>query len=134
MHMIPALEKMISQPSSGSPPVAPAPPCNLPGIAELEASLTRLSELPAAEGQAAALALARSLTGKTAQARYAAFLKRVPARLALAARHQQGPKLARTIDDWQEATRLSASAGPLTLDAHMVAHEMAMKLVRLGQP
>jgi len=105
-----------------------------PGIAELEVTLSRLSGLSAAEGQAAALALARSLTGKTAQARYAAFLKRVPARLAAAARHQQGPKLARTIDDWQEATRLANTAGPLTLDAHMVAHEMAMKLVRLGQP
>ena len=101
-----------------------------PGIAELEANLAALPS----GGQPAALALARSLTGKAASARYEAFLERVPALLAQAARQQRGAQLQRTIDDWQDAMKLAASAGPLTLDPHMVAHELAMKLVRAHQP
>ncbi|WP_439533380.1 DNA polymerase III subunit delta' [Polymorphobacter sp.] len=105
-----------------------------PGLAELDASIARLTTLPPADAHAAALALARSLTGKTASARYAAFLERVPAVLAAAARQQQGARLARTIDDWQAANRLAASAGPLTLDPHMVAFDLATRLARLNLP
>lgn len=100
-----------------------------PGIAELEASLAGLPQ----GGEAAALALARSLTGKAASARYEAFLERVPTLLAEAARTQRGTRLQRTIDDWQDAVKLAGGAGPLTLDPHMVALELAMKLVRASR-
>jgi DNA polymerase-3 subunit delta' len=101
-----------------------------PGIAELEASLAALPH----GGQAAALTLARSLTGKAASARYEAFLARVPALLAERARGQRGARLQQTLDDWQDAMKMTAAAGPLTLDPHMVALELAMKLVRAALP
>jgi DNA polymerase-3 subunit delta' len=105
-----------------------------PGLADLDASIQHLTRLPPAEATAAALALARSLTGKTASARYTAFLERVPGVLAQAARQQRGPQLVRTIEDWQAASRLAASAGPLTLDPHTVAFDLASRLARLNRP
>jgi len=104
-----------------------------PGIAELDASIARIVALPPAQAHGAALELARGLAGKAASARYAAFLERVPIVLAEAARGQLGEERARTIEDWQAASQLAASAGPLTLDAHMVAFDLASRLARIAQ-
>lgn len=103
-----------------------------PGIAALETALARLPLLPPAEADAAALALARSLAGKTAIGRYNALLERAPAILAQAARSQSGPRLARTLDDWQAATTLAASAARLSLDPQTVAFALTRKIARLA--
>jgi DNA polymerase-3 subunit delta' len=103
-----------------------------PGLADLEASMTALATLAPREAQAAALALARSLTGKAASARYTAFLDRAPALFAAAARHQRGAQLARTIEDWQAAQRLATNAGPLTLDPQTVVFDIASRLARVN--
>ncbi len=103
-----------------------------PGVAALETTMVQLATMPAAEADAAALALARSLAGKTATGRYAAFLARAPTLLAEAARTQSGPRLAQTIEDWHAVTTLAASAGPLTLDPLTVSHDIARRIARLG--
>jgi DNA polymerase-3 subunit delta' len=103
-----------------------------PGVAALETSMMQLARLPAAESEAAALALARSLAGKTAAGRYTAFLARAPNLIAEAARTQSGARLARTIDDWHAASTLAATAGPLTLDPLTVVHDIARRIARLG--
>lgn len=105
-----------------------------PGIAALETALARLPGLPPQEADSAALSLARSLAGKTAAGRYQALLERAPAILAEAARHQSGPRLLRTLDDWQAATKLAASATPLSLDPQTVAFALTQKIARLAHP
>lgn len=105
-----------------------------PGIAALEAALSRLPGLPPQEAAAAAAALARSLCGKTAVGRYQALLERAPAILAEAARSQTGARLARTIEDWQSATKLAASATPRSLDPQTVAFALTQKIARIGLP
>ncbi|WP_416908673.1 MAG: DNA polymerase III subunit delta' [Polymorphobacter sp.] len=104
-----------------------------PGIADLETALAALPGLPPAEAEAAALGLARSLAAKTAGGRYQALLARTPAILAAAARHHSGPRLAQTLDDWQDATSLAASAGPLSLDPQTVAFALTRKIARLAR-
>ncbi len=104
-----------------------------PGIAALDASLAQIATMPAAQAEAAALSLARSLSGKTAVGRYTAFLERVPAILAEAARTRSGPRMAQTIEDWRDASVLAASAGPLSLDPQTVALELARKVAQLAK-
>lgn len=102
------------------------------GIAALEEQLADLAVTPRAAAPAKALALARSLAGKANTPRYEAFLELAPAMLASAARTRSGPALARTLANWESATRLAASAVALSLDPQAVAFDLAGKVAALA--
>jgi DNA polymerase-3 subunit delta' len=76
-------------------------------------------------------ALARALTGKSAQPRYEAFLERVPAYLAREARRRTGPSLAATLDAQARAREMAGAATGLSLDAQATVWEMAGLLADL---
>jgi DNA polymerase III subunit delta' len=83
--------------------------------------------LDALDGSAnAALSLARSLAGKSAQPRYEAFLELVPQRIATAARMQRGAALAESLDRYERAAKLAQEALPLQLPAEQVALQLAL--------
>lgn len=94
-------------------------------IAGLIGDLDALASAPAAMAAGRALALARSLGGKTAASRYEAFLGLVPTYIAGASRGRSGPRLAQGIALWERANALSASAMGLSLDPQSVAFELA---------
>ena len=94
-------------------------------IAGLIGDLDALASAPAAMAAGRALALARSLGGKTAASRYEAFLGLVPTYIAGASRGLSGPRLAQGIALWERANALSASAMGLSLDPQSVAFELA---------
>lgn len=77
------------------------------------------------------LALARSLSGKTAQPRYEAFLDRVPGFIAEQARDREGEALKNALDAHVDARALASSARALSLDAHGSVVEMAGIVSRL---
>jgi DNA polymerase-3 subunit delta' len=103
------------------------------GIALLEEQLVELSKTPPEAAPAKAMALARTLAGKTNGARYAAFLELAPAMIADAARHRRGPALARALADWEAASTLAAGAVPLSLDPQAVAFDIAGKVAALAR-
>lgn len=76
--------------------------------------------------------IARQLGTKAAQARYEAYLDRVPARIVAEARRRQGPALANAVLLWEEARRISESAVHLSLDPATTAFELASMLAKLG--
>lgn len=78
------------------------------------------------------MALARELTGKAAQARYEAFLERVPARIAAQSQLLSGPALEAAISLWEQARALADGAIRLSLDPHTTIFELATMLVRLA--
>ena len=90
-------------------------------IEGLTRALDDLAAAPPPRRQGKALAIAKSLAGKTAQPRYEAFLELVPARLAAAARSRPAALAA-----WEKAHDLASGALPLQLDAQSVAFELAM--------
>jgi DNA polymerase-3 subunit delta' len=99
-------------------------------IGTLTASLERL----ATSGTTAdALALARSLAGKTAQARYEAFVELVPGFLAERARTMSGPALAKAVLLWEKAHALAGEAVPLAYDPRAVAFELAGHVAELAR-
>ena len=77
-------------------------------------------------------ALAKSLALKAAQPRYEAFLDRVPAFIAGAARTRQGSALRTALDSYDAARNLAASARGLSLDAQGTVFEMAGLVARLA--
>jgi len=77
-------------------------------------------------------ALAKALALKAAQPRYEAFLDRVPAFIAAAARTRQGPALRTALDSYDAARNLAASARGLSLDAQGTVFEMAGLVARLA--
>jgi DNA polymerase III subunit delta' len=87
-----------------------------------------------ANGQGDAMALAKSLGGKTAQARYEAFVELVPAFIAGAARERTGASLARALQLWEKAHALAAEAVPLAYDPQVVAFELAGYVGELDNP
>jgi len=103
------------------------------GVAALAETLADLAESPPEAAPAKAMALARTLAGKTNGARYAAFLELAPAMIADAARHRRGPALARALADWEAASTLAASAVPLSLDPQAVAFDIAGKVAALAK-
>jgi DNA polymerase-3 subunit delta' len=103
------------------------------GVAALAETLAELAETPPDVAPAKAMALARTLAGKTNGSRYAAFLELAPAMIADAARHRRGPALAQALADWEAASTLSASAVPLSLDPQAVAFDIAGKVARLAR-
>lgn len=82
-------------------------------------------------GNARRVKLARALTGKTAQLRYEAFLDRVPAYIAQAARTREGPALAVALDAHIAARELAGVAVGLSLDPQATVFEMAGIVARL---
>jgi DNA polymerase-3 subunit delta' len=76
--------------------------------------------------------LAKRLAGKAAQARYEAFLERVPARIASHARSLGGDALARAVAMWEQARGLAESAVRLSLDPQAVVFELAGLLAALA--
>ena len=76
--------------------------------------------------------LARALAGKPAQARYAAFLERAPARIAAVARTQSPAMLDRTVALWREARDIADRAIRQSDDPQVTTFEMAGLLARLA--
>jgi DNA polymerase-3 subunit delta' len=77
-------------------------------------------------------ALARTLGTKAAQARYEAYLDRVPARIAAEARQREGPALTMALGLWEDARRISESAVHLSLDPAATTFELATMLAKLA--
>jgi DNA polymerase-3 subunit delta' len=71
------------------------------------------------------VALARTLAGKAAQARYDAFLDRAPRFIADAARTRSGAPLVRALDAHAAALDLAGAARGLSLDPQATVFEMA---------
>ena len=102
-------------------------------VAGLQAALDGLARATPAEAAVQGLALARILAGKTATARYEAFLDLVPGFLAVTARGLTGGRLAHAIRLWEEATALAASTGPLSLDPQATAFQLAEFVAALNR-
>lgn len=77
-------------------------------------------------------ALAQALAPKSAQARYEAFLERVPQMIAAAAKRRHGPALAEALAAWERAGQLAAAARRLSLDAASTVFELAGLLAGLA--
>jgi DNA polymerase-3 subunit delta' len=77
-------------------------------------------------------ALAQSLSLKSAQPRYEAFLARAPSFIAAAARERQGPALAEALKLWERASELASSAKGLSLDPQSVIFEIAGLIAALA--
>lgn len=84
-------------------------------------------------GNARRGALADTLSPKSAQRRYEAFLERAPSAIAAHARGLRGPRLAAAIRAWEEARDLATAAPRLTLDPQATVFELAGKLAGLSQ-
>ncbi|WP_129792418.1 DNA polymerase III subunit delta' [Sphingosinicella sp. CPCC 101087] len=77
-------------------------------------------------------ALAQSLSGKAAQARYEAFLARAPALIVATARTRRGAALAEALALWERASDLASAARRQSLDPQAVAFELAGLLAGLA--
>ena len=100
-------------------------------IATLDAAIEQL----AARGDASnalRAALARSLSGKAAQARYEAFLERAPARIAAAARRAAIDRLAETVSLWRQARDVADRAVRQSNDPQLTVFELAGLVARLA--
>ena len=102
------------------------------GVETMESDLAALAVARGGEATARALTLAKSLAGKTATARYEAFLDLAPAYIANAAQHRTDGRLGRAISAWERANDLSASAVALSLEPQSVAFELAMLVAALA--
>jgi len=78
-------------------------------------------------------ALAQSLSSKSAQPRYEAFLARTPSLIAEAARTRSGPALAEALALWERASALAGAARRTSLDAQSTAFELAGMLAALAR-
>ncbi|QPQ55702.1 DNA polymerase III subunit delta' [Allosphingosinicella flava] len=78
------------------------------------------------------VALAASLSLKSAQPRYEAFLSRAPSFIARVAKERRGPALAQALGLWERAADLAGSAQRLSLDPQSVVFELAGMLATLA--
>lgn len=78
-------------------------------------------------------ALAAALSVKTAQARYEAFLRRVPAFLAEEAARNAPSDLAPILAAWEAAEALQAKALPINIDKSSVVLELANLVASIAQ-
>jgi DNA polymerase-3 subunit delta' len=78
-------------------------------------------------------ALAQSLSGKSAQPRYEAFLARAPSFIAAAARERRGAALASAISLWEQAEALSRIAVRQSLDPQATAFEISGLIAGLAE-
>ncbi len=93
-------------------------------VASIDAAIAAIVE-QGDRDNAHRLRLAKSLGSKTAQPRYEAFLDRVPAFIAQAARSRSGPALRTALDAHAAARDLASAAIGLSLDAQATVFEMA---------
>lgn len=77
--------------------------------------------------------LAQSLSLKSAQPRYEAFLSRAPGLIAATARQRRGPALAEALALWERASGLAGSAKHLSLEPQSIVFELAGMLAALAQ-
>ncbi|HEX8214604.1 MAG TPA: DNA polymerase III subunit delta', partial [Allosphingosinicella sp.] len=77
-------------------------------------------------------ALAQSLSLKSAQPRYEAFLRRAPSLIARNSRERRGPALAEALALWERAQDLAGSASRLSLDPQSVVFELSGMLASLA--
>jgi DNA polymerase-3 subunit delta' len=77
-------------------------------------------------------ALAQTLSLKSAQPRYEAFLQRAPSLIARNARERRGPALAEALGLWERAQDLAGSASRLSLEPQSVVFELAGMLASLA--
>lgn len=83
-------------------------------------------------GLARRAALARALSAKSAQARYEAFLDRVPTIIARMTALRTGADLRAALDAYDEARGIAAAARSLSLDAQGTVYELAGIVARLA--
>jgi DNA polymerase-3 subunit delta' len=76
--------------------------------------------------------LASSLSPKSAQPRYEAFLARVPSLIAAEAKERRGGALAEALALWERAQSLASSATHLSLEPQSVVFELAGMLATLA--
>jgi DNA polymerase-3 subunit delta' len=100
-------------------------------LSDMEQALSRLATQGDPDNQQR-LALAKSLSPKSAKARYEAFLERVPAFIAQAARARQGSALGVALDRWEKARHLAGGALILSLDPGAVVFELADHVAALA--
>jgi DNA polymerase-3 subunit delta' len=101
------------------------------GIAELDAAIDRLiRDGDASNGERSKLA--RSLASKSAQARYEAFLERVPTRIASHARGLTGTPLVDALQRWEAARMLAGSAVHQSLDPQATVFALSGMLAALA--
>ena len=100
-------------------------------IAEIERTLASICA-EGDPGNRQCLALAKSLSAKSARLRYEAFLERVPAFIAEAARQRSGPALGAAIERWEAARKLASGAIILSLEPGSVAFELAGHVAALS--
>ncbi len=101
-------------------------------LAGLDRALQELAEHGDPQN-ARRLALAQQLSGKAAQARYEAFLQRVPSFIADVARSRSGDGLKLALDQWEKARTLAALAVPTSLEAQNTVFTLAGHVAALAQ-
>lgn len=99
-------------------------------IGRLDAAMRRLARDgdPTNAGRAE---LARSLSLKSAQPRYEAFLARAPSLIAELARQRRGAELGEALRLWERANELAGGAARLSLDPQSVVFELGGMLAAL---
>jgi DNA polymerase-3 subunit delta' len=76
--------------------------------------------------------LAQTLSLKSAQPRYEAFLARAPSLIAAEAKGRDGPALAEALRLWERAQSLASSAKHLSLEPQSVVFELGGMLANLA--
>ncbi|MEZ5656001.1 MAG: AAA family ATPase [Sphingobium sp.] len=102
------------------------------GIEEMMATLGRIVTTGDATN-AERIALAKSLSTKSARPRYEAFLARAPGFIAQRARELEGQPLADAIAAWEKARDLAAQAIPLSLDPATTIFELCTYVAMLAR-
>lgn len=102
------------------------------GMAELDEALRRIASTGDADLTIRS-ALAASLSAKAAQARYEAFLRRVPTFLSEEAIRTDPTRLAPILSAWEAADALQAKALPLNIDKSSVVLELANLVASTAQ-
>lgn len=100
-------------------------------ISDLEQALRSIAE-DGDPGNRQRLALSKALAGKNARSRYEAFLERVPAFIAEAARGRRGPSLGVALEHWEQARQLAGGAIILSLEPGAVTFELAGHVAALA--
>ncbi len=100
-------------------------------IAALDAAMDRLVE-SGDPTNAIRAALSKQLGLKAAQARYEAYLERVPARIASEAQGRRGAAMVEAVSLWEDARRIGESAVHLSLDPATTVFELGTMLAKLS--
>ena len=121
-----------SPPSLPEMPIALPPACAISACVCARPSSAQSEISTRAPSDAKRSALAQSLSTKSAQPRYEAFLARAPSLIAVEARTRRGPALAEALILWERAQQLAGSAKGLSLDPHATVFELGGMLAALA--